>query len=151
MVRYYDSSILLSEILEENPATILATHWDDATIRLSSILLKVECQVGIRRAAHLQGYPADDEWVRVRLDRLKRYTDEVNCKGVDADIETLVRENAALTECRTLDAVHLATALYFQPHQDEPIIIVTLDGRMREVAQRLGFGVAPGAEAPLSL
>ncbi len=56
MVCYYDSSILLSAILEQQPAEELAGYWDDVDIRLSSILLKIECLTGIRRAGVLQNH-----------------------------------------------------------------------------------------------
>lgn len=145
MVCYYDSSILLAGVLQQQPADVLSSYWDDVAVRLSSTLLKIECLVGIRRAGVLQRLPPEAPWVQERAGQLQRYTDEVNCKRVDDDIEEIVRATHALSDCRALDAVHLATALYFKPHHDEPIVIVTLDSRMREVAERLGFSVAPSS------
>ncbi len=66
------------------------------------------------------------------------------CKRLDDEIEEIVRGTSDLSDCRTLEAIHLVTALYFQPHHDEPINVVTLDRRMREVATRLGFTILPG-------
>jgi hypothetical protein len=143
MVCYYDSSILLAGILEEHPTPTLASYWDAASVRLSSTLLKIECLIGVRRAGALQHLPPDAPWVEQRADLLQRYTDEVDCKRLDDEIEEIVRQTPALCECRTLDAVHLATALYFRPHHDEPVMVVTLDRRMRGVAARLGFPILP--------
>jgi predicted nucleic acid-binding protein len=143
MVCYYDSSILLAAVLEQHPAVALASCWDAASVRLSSTLLKIECLIGVRRAGALQSLPPDAPWVEQRIDLLRRYTDEVDCKRLDDEIEEIVRRTPALSECRTLDAVHLATALYLQPHQDEPVTVITLDRRMRELAGRLGFSILP--------
>ena len=143
MVCYYDSSIMLAAVLEQNPAPALASYWDTVSARLSSTLLKIECLIGIRRAGALQKLSPDAPWVGQRIDLLKRYTDEVDCRRLDDEIEEMVRNTPALCECRTLDAVHLATALYFQPHLDERLTIVTLDRRMRAVAARLGFPLLP--------
>ncbi len=64
-------------------------------------------------------------------------------KRIDDDILDIIRKNAFLANCRSLDAIHVATALYFKPYQDEPIQIVTLDSRMRETAGKAGFTVLP--------
>jgi hypothetical protein len=143
MICYYDASILLAGILEQHPAGTLASYWDRAEVRLSSTLLKIECLVGIRRAGALQHLAPDAPWVEQRISQLGRYTDEVDCKRLDDEIEEIVRKTPALSDCRTLDAIHLATALYFQPHHDQPVLIVTLDRRMRAVAPRLNFAVLP--------
>ena len=144
MVCYYDSSIFLAAILDQYPAKTLISYWDPVAVRLSSTLLKIECLIGIRRAGALQHLPADAPWVEQRASRLQQYINEVVCKRLDDEIEEIVRGTSDLSDCRTLDAIHLATALYFQPHHDEPINIVTLDRRMREVATRLGFTILPG-------
>lgn len=37
----------------------------------------------------------------------------------------------------------MASALWFQPHMDEPLRICTLDLRMRALARRLDFALRP--------
>ena len=143
MVCYYDSSIFLSVVLDQQPNDVLLSYWDDVTARLSSTLLKIECLVGIRRAGALQGFAVEAPWAKERIDALRSYVDHVSCKHVDDEIEETVRNTGALANCRALDAIHIATALSFEPHSDEPIVIVTLDARMRAVAESLRFQVAP--------
>lgn len=143
MVCYYDSSIILAGILEQHPAEKYASLWDPVAVRLSSTLLKIECLIGIRRAGSLQRLTRSSSWIEQRAGLLRRYTDEVYCKNLDGEIEEIVRETPELCDCRSLDAIHIATALYYKPHLDEPIGIVTLDKRMREIAGRLGFSVLP--------
>lgn len=143
MICYYDSSILLSAILEQRPKDELASCWDDVEIRLSSTLLKLECIVGIRRAGTVQNIEPDSKWVKSRLEILNEYLTEIYFRRVDDDIEEVVRNNSELSDCRTLDAVHVATALYLKPHLDEPITIVSLDNRLRRVAATFGFALLP--------
>ena len=145
MVCYYDSSFILAAILEQQPSGALASCWDGVGIRLSSTVLKIECLLGLRRAAVIQRLPPDGPWVEERVYLLHKYSEAMDCKQVDDEIEALVRGTTELSACRTLDAIHIATALYFKPHLDEPIRIVTLDKRMKEVAARIGFSVLPSS------
>jgi predicted nucleic acid-binding protein len=143
MVYYYDSSILLSFILEEKRDIDPVSVWDGVSTRLSSNLLKIECIVGIRRSGIIQDLNPDDDWVNLRIGMLEQYFNGINFKLMDESIEATVRENASLTRCRALDAVHLATALYFKPHHEETLTIASLDKRMRAVASDLGFKLYP--------
>ena len=142
-VRYFDSSVILSELLEEKIHPLLIELWNGAEERLSSSLLKIECVVAIRRAALLQGVAADDVWARERMDLLSGFLDALNFKAIDRSIEELIRLTPALADCRTLDAIHVATALHFKPYVEGPLEIVTLDRRMKQLAEKMGFQVQP--------
>ena len=143
MVRYFDSSILLAGILAQKKQDLTASLWDPAETRLSSLLTKIECVIGVRRAGALQNLGADDPWCVERIRVLEEYLDELVCKRIDDDILDIIRKSTFLSNCRSLDAIHIASAMYFRPHQDEPIQVVTLDGRMRETAGKAGFTVLP--------
>ena len=62
---------------------------------------------------------------------------------VDARISEIVEQERRLVRCRSLDAIHLATALHLQAEIDEPLTICSYDIRMRETAHELGFEVLP--------
>jgi predicted nucleic acid-binding protein len=143
MTRYFDSSIMLAGILEQEPSDLLASLWDPAEIRLSSLLSKIECVIGVRRAAILQELAPDGPWCMKRIRMLEAFLEELECKRIDDDILDIIRGNVFLANCRSQDAIHVATALYFKSYQDEPIQIVTLDSRMRETAGKAGFAVLP--------
>lgn len=142
MTCYFDSSFLLSALLEQRPA---AEHsvWDRATRRLSSDLLRFECHVSIRRVAALQPQSAADSWLDERTAILEQAFQQTTFKSIDEAIEAVVRGERRLADCRTLDAIHMATALYFSPHLDEPLVVCTFDRRLRRVATALGFAVSP--------
>ena len=143
MVRYFDSSIMLAGILGQKPQSLMASLWDTAEIRLSSTLAKIECLIGVRRAGTLQDLAPGGPWCMERIHLLEAYLEGLDCRRIDDDILDIIRRNVSLSNCRSLDAIHIATALYFKPYHDEPIEIVTLDGRMRETAVKAGFAVLP--------
>ncbi len=142
-VRYFDSSVILSELLAEKIHPLLDELWNGAEERLSSSLLRIECVTAIRRAALLQRVVADAGWVHERLDVLSGFLDSLNFKAIDGSIEEVIRLTPALANCRTLDAIHVATALHFKPYVEGPLEVVTLDRRMKQLAEKMGFQVQP--------
>lgn len=143
MAGYYDSSLLLGAILGQVDPSSCSEAWDVEPIRVSSVLARVECVIGIRRLAAGMGKRAGAAWASSRLAAVDTYLDGLVIKPLDETIEQMVRQDKRLSACRALDAVHLATAQYFQPHLPEPLRICSLDKRLREVAKTLGFEVRP--------
>lgn len=144
MSSYYDSSLILSAVLEQRSDIDYSEAWDDVPNRFSSNLLKIECIIGIRRAGLQQNFNPEDDWITLRLDRLERYFDGINFRIVDEAIEEVVRQTTQLAQCRSLDAIHLSTALYLQARIGEPLSMCTLDNRLRALAAAFGFPVVPG-------
>ena len=76
-------------------------------------------------------------------------------KSIDDAIERIVRGENGLAGCRTLDAIHVATALYFAPHLNEPLVICSFDRRLRSAAEGLKLQTHPrlgdGANASRSV
>jgi predicted nucleic acid-binding protein len=142
-VRYFDSSAVLSGLLEEKDHPAVHELWNGADERLSSSLLKIECVIATRRAALPRGFATDDKWARDTLDVLFRFLDALNLKPVDGAIEEIIHLTPALAGCRTLDAIHVATALHFKPYVKGSLEIVTLDRRMKQLAVKMGFQVQP--------
>ena len=143
MVRYFDSSFILAQLLDQAPDPNLRELWRRSSKRLASSLLGIECIIGLRRAARALGAPADERWVRTRIAALDRMFAGLNFMTVDLSIEAIVRETPALAECRTLDAIHLATALRFRRVEEGALEIVTLDRRMGVLARKLGLVAVP--------
>lgn len=144
-LRYFDASLLLGAVLEEASGEEAAAVWLAAGERLASDLLRYECVVALRRAAILQELDPGGEWAAERLARLESFFQSITFKAIDDSVEAVLRANPPLARCRCLDAIHLATAMYFRPHLDEPLAICSLDRRLREAALGLGFPVLPGA------
>ena len=145
MAGYYDSSLLLAAALGQFAAADYADAWDGEVVRVASLLLRIECVVALRRAAVAGGQKPDGRWVRARLSAVAPFLDAVTTQAVDDRIEEIVRAEPRLAQCRALDAVHLATALYLRDFLDEPLRVCSLDKRLRAAAVDLGFEVRPQA------
>ncbi|MGA2643030.1 MAG: hypothetical protein ABSG21_19270 [Spirochaetia bacterium] len=91
----------------------------------------------------LQGLAPGDVWARERLDLLSGFLDALNFKAIDGSIEEIIRLTPALSDCRTPDTIHVATALHFRPYVDDSLEIVTRDKKMRLLGEKLGFLVLP--------
>ena len=143
MASYYDSSFLLATLLDQPNSAKLVPLWDQEAIRVSSILLEAECVTVLRHVAAQLPPAAAARFLAGRLDLLEQYLTGVTLKNHDAEVGQFLREEKRLGLCRTLDAIHLATALLFQEQFETPLTICALDEQMRAVARDLGFLVAP--------
>lgn len=142
---YFDSSALLSILLQEAKAETAAELWDRFTQRVSSVLLNAECWIGMRRYFARSRLSPKSGWMDERSDFLSNALASVQIMPVDGRILEIMKARAELADCKTMDALHLATALHFSTKGDEGLVIVSLDDKMRQTAKRLSFEVLPGA------
>lgn len=129
-VVYLDSSVALRTILDV-PERARLQHWldtADATY-VSSRLLRTEVMRVLRRDDRPPG-DAAPLLTRVGLFDITRETHAV--------AESIERH------LKTLDALHLATALLI----GDPVTVATHDARMRTVAEYLGLPVTDPIAAP---
>jgi predicted nucleic acid-binding protein len=128
--RYLDSSAFVKLVVVETESKALRAYLDEGTGRfIASALLRTEA---LRAVRHLG--PDALELVR---DGLRR----VDLIGVDDRILD-VAGSLEPSILRTLDAIHLATALFVGDDLDA---IVTYDSRMIDAARSLGLKVASPA------
>ena len=136
---YFDSSVVLSFLLNEKRAGDARALWAGYNARCSSILLEAEVWVGLRRQrSHLRG-AVDDHWLETRLQVFSALLKEISLVVVDSSVTAILRSEPVLAECRTLDAVHLATALRARAYADDNLRLATFDDRMATTARRLSI------------
>ena len=136
MTQYYlDSSVGLRILLGHSPA---AARWFDDTIGssadlvISSRLLRTEMTRALRRLAE-------------RLERRAEVLDHIGTLPLDHAV--LVEAEAIVPHVRTLDAIHLASALRSGL---EDIVVCTHDRAMTVVARQVGLDVYdPVTDDPL--
>lgn len=138
MPTYFDSSVLLSLILGDANAHRAHGLWHEELDRVSSILLGLECTTVLRRVSESTRSAAIRKQAKEQVEAALR---EVTLKAVDEEIAQLVRMTDGLAHCRALDAIHVATALYFRGGADGELKLCTFDARMADAASRLGFQV----------
>lgn len=141
MPAYFDSSFLLAGLLGQEGGESFAAFWDAEPVKLSSILIEAECVTAVRRLAVTQTSRPPAEFIAEQESLLEKYLPAVTVMHVNKTVVSRLRQESLLGKCRTLDAIHLATALLFREHADEPITLCTNDSRMSEVGTEFGFPV----------
>jgi predicted nucleic acid-binding protein len=140
---YFDSSAVLEVLLGDTRSDRIIDCWADDGDRVSSILLEAECVTVLRRIEQEGRALRSSANTRKRLEALERYLAGVTIREVDSDVLAVLKQLPVLSSCRSLDAVHLATAMLFQQHLDEPLKLCALDERMRAAGAKLRLAVVP--------
>jgi predicted nucleic acid-binding protein len=137
---YLDSCALVKLIREEDESLALQAWLDERVdeVMVTSELARAEVLRAIRRSNHDErGEPVDARHFSAELDEAAAVLDAVTQVVVDRD----VLDRAGALEApmvRTLDAIHLATALDLQASTIE---FVTYDRRLEKLAEVAGFEV----------
>lgn len=136
MVAYLDSSVLLRYILLGDSGLKQVFESD---MVISSELLEIEC----RRVLHryrLQGNLDDDGFVEA-LKRLDKVLEGVSIILLSQKVKKRSTETFPVV-IKTLDALHLASAIIFQAARpDEILQIFSYDIGMNRCARAIGFQV----------
>ena len=125
---YVDSSVPLLALMEQtggSEAAALDEHRGEALRKVSSALLDVEVSRALRREG-LDPASAD-----ALLDSIDL---------VVIDDEVVQRAKALTGELKSLDAIHLATALMLD-HPRDPVVLLTHAARLAEAARAHGLEV----------
>lgn len=139
---YFDSSLVLSILLNESISLEAAKIWSENRLRISSVLLEAECYIGLRRQNTKKNNTSKTSIEKNLLfiaDRLETVT----LTAFDSKILPIIRAEKLLAACRSLDAIHIATAIYLRDNTGEEIKIASFDSRLRETAIKLNFDVLP--------
>jgi predicted nucleic acid-binding protein len=142
MVAYFDSSVLLSILFDEECYTRACAIWNGTDLRLSSFLTKIETNVSLRRYHKTSKYKNDDVWLSKKMDELYGMLEKIYYKPVDRTVEQIIDKNAGLAGCKSLDAIQLATFLYLKENsRDQYMALYKIEKNMVSVAKQLGLDV----------
>lgn len=131
---YVDASALVKVILNEEGADALGAYLEGANLASSELVLTEVPRALRRTAASTPGLA-----LKVALERAGRFIDSMALRPLD---DALLIGAGMLTEpaLRSLDAIHVATALHLYPID----AFVTYDKRQAAVARLAGLRtVAP--------
>jgi predicted nucleic acid-binding protein len=134
MMVYVDSSVVLRHLLGQ-PKALDWAGWQDA---YSSEILGLEVRRVIDRLR--LGSVMDDEGIAYAQQELMRMERSIG----QIFLTRTVLRRAALpmpTTVKTLDAIHLASAMLFQERRGEDLIFATHDLQQATGARALGFEV----------
>lgn len=135
MTAYFDTSVLISILSNDANAPVAADLWDRFEERVSSILLEAECFIVMQRLAKITPKGAVPPQI------VRQYLGSIFIKDVDQSILKILHENPQLTGSRSLDALHMATALYFAAQSDSPLTFITMDKKMAQTAKNAGLKI----------
>lgn len=140
MIAYAESSAVLTWLLREGPEAKVRSLLADAERVVASTLTGLECTRALARGVASGRVQPADELAALRL------LDQASASWVTLEMTGRVLDRARARfphePVRTLDALHLASALVFQEAYSE-LIVVSLDERIRGNATRLGLAVKP--------
>lgn len=140
MIAYAESSAVLNWLLGEPGEEAVRLVLADAERVVASTLTKVECARALARGVATERLGPADELAALQL------LDMASASWVTLEMMGRVLDRARARfphePLRTLDALHLATAVMFHEAHGS-LTMVSLDDRIRENAAALGLSVAP--------
>ena len=136
MIVYAESSAVLAWLLGETVGTDVRRALSQAERVVSSGLTATECARAIGRRRH-EGRLSDQERLAALqlLDVAERNWDIQACSD---RVLARARARFPVEPVRTLDAIHLATAVLLQDALG-PLAMLSYDGRILSNAEALGF------------
>ena len=145
MYHYFDSSFLLSIFMHDENYTEAKNTWDSSGNRYSSILLKIETLTVLRRTYNHNKSKLPENWIELKETEYQNLIEEISIRIIDQDIYNTIELKKQLAKCRSLDAIHIATALEFETLEtpENRFTLCTYDKNMHSVAKEIGMHVFP--------
>ena len=139
-MKYWDSSALVSIVVEEPWTPLLRTMRQDDPEQTVWCLSEVEIAAALARREREGADAGPIETAREDLSKLvRRWRPVTAVESVRARALRLVRTHPL----RAADALQLAAALVASDDKPEGMPFVCLDDRLRDAARREGFPVLP--------
>jgi uncharacterized protein with PIN domain len=137
---YAESSAVLAWLLDEPGQHAVTSELANADQVVTSALTVIECSRALARARETKRVKPAEELAALRL------LDQAAASWNVLDISDRVAERARgpfpREPVRTLDAIHLATAVVFAEALGA-LCVLSLDARIRENAGALGLTLSP--------
>lgn len=135
MITYLDASVILRRALSQ-PGPVL--EWDQIGETISSSITEVEC---FRALEHGRLRGNVDEIAHARSRELM-YRAFESCDVLEVGPAVLSRASMPLpTSLKTLDAIHLATALVYREATGTPLVMATHDRALARASRAMGLEV----------
>jgi predicted nucleic acid-binding protein len=140
MKLYAESSAALAWLLEQEHGELVARTLEQAELIIASDLTLIECDRVLIRALMLNELHESD--AVQRQGRLNAVSTRWTLLALDEEIIERARRPFPSEPVRTLDAIHLASALTARKAVAD-LAMLSLDERVRRAADRLGFLLLP--------
>ena len=139
ILAYFDSSLLLSFLFRENKAEEARDIWKRYDVKISSSLLKIETNVVLRRNFSQRHNNLNDFLLEDRLVELDKFLKDIFYRRIDDVFKEPYANYSNIANCKSLDAIHIATALDIRDSSDCEIHICSFDKNITNLAKQFGF------------
>jgi predicted nucleic acid-binding protein len=140
VIAYIDTSVLLRVLLQQ-PGIL--KEWDQLEIGLASVLLRVEALRGLDFLWHRRELDAAELFDKRQ--RLAEFWERLDLKEITPPILDIAAQPFP-TPIRTLDAIHLATAIVSRRRAERPLVFATHDTQLARAARAMHFDVIGSPE-----
>lgn len=140
---FIDSSFLLSILFEEEGSDECYQIWKKGKSRLGSILISIESINSIRRTFQNTNLKQTNRILREKEKSCELMLSEISQRNIDSTIYEIIKSKKEISGCRSLDAIHIATALEFKRNSLSEIYICSTDKTLRDVAKKVSFPILP--------
>ncbi len=140
MIQYFETSIILSLILEDEFHEKASKIWNQKNDVICSILTSIEATIVLRRFYKSKKSKLTSNWLSKNEKRLNEILSECSLVKIDDSILSIVELKKEISDCRSLDAIHIATAIFLKDKfNDSNLQFYSFDKRVKEVAKKLGL------------
>lgn len=139
MFSYVDTSLVLSILFEEDTMEESISLLDNSKSKFSSTITIAECYNNLNKVKVSNVSQKMEIWYSTKVKELEKILSLLNFKVYDKDIVNLIKTNINLSGCKTLDSIHLATAMYIKMKTDSEIKILSYDKKMNKVGKKIGL------------
>lgn len=140
MVQYFETSIILSLILEDEFHEKASKIWNQKNDVVCSILTAIEANIVLRRFYKSNKSKLTSNWLSKNEKRLKELLSECSIVKIDQSILSIVELKKEISDCRSLDAIHIATAIFLKDKLNAANLeFYSFDNRVKEVAKKIGL------------
>ena len=140
-VVYFDTSVLLSILLGDNQQEEGVRMWTSTGERVSSELLEIEALSVIRRGSKRLPKKDMEREVEEKEQALKLALSEISLFSMGSAILDCIRDDRRLAQTRSLDTIHLATALHLSRQTEQPLVVASFDKEFLKAAKSLGMNL----------
>ncbi|TGM57259.1 PIN domain-containing protein [Leptospira vanthielii] len=140
MVYYIETSIILSIILGDPFNDKAVNIWNSPSEKVSSILTLIEATIVLRRFFKNNKKNLSSQWLSKHEKLLKELLSECSLMKIDENIQSVIELKKEIADCRSLDGIHVATAIYLKDVlRSSNFAFYSFDKRVNEVAGKFGL------------
>ncbi|MGV3667744.1 MAG: PIN domain-containing protein, partial [Leptospira bouyouniensis] len=114
MIYYIETSIILSIILGDPFNEKAVKIWNAPSEKVSSILTLIEATIVLRRFFKSNKKNLSAQWLSKHEKLLKEFLSECSLMKIDENIQSIIELKKEIADCRSLDGIHVATAIFLK-------------------------------------